>query len=176
MKAMKKKSNDIVPFITDPKNYGTIFEIAALMIKNGLPSKFVNRVQDHAKQFEGSYDLMVLWNNETDQDERNEIIADLQEAIDDTDSYTTHAPKVRPKINFDNLENIAKDIVKFKKKLRSIIDQRSSIREISEKTGIPQASLYRFFNSASLPRKSTLYKIANAIDLDEEDIAIEWTK
>lgn len=176
MKAIKRNNNDILPFTTDPKNYGTIFEIAALMIKSGLPSKFVNRVQEHAKEFDGSFNLMVMWNQETEQEERNEIIADLQEAIDDDDSHHDNVPKIRPKINFDNLENIANNIVNFKKKLRNVIDQRSSIREVSEKTGIPQASLYRFFNSASMPRKSTLYKIANAIDLDEEDIAIEWTK
>lgn len=174
MKAINK-NDETLPFTTDPKNYGTIFEIAALMIKSGLPSKFANKVQEHAKEYEGSFNLMVMWQQESEQDERNEIIADLQEAIDDEDNHQANQ-KVRPKINFDNLELIASDIITFKKKLRSIIDQRSSIRIVSEKTGIPQASLYRFFNTASLPRKSTLYKIANAIDLDEADIASEWMK
>ena len=177
MRAMKMRvNNDVPPFTTDPKNYGTIFEIAAQMIKSGLPSKFVDRVQDHAKEFEGTFNLVVLWQQETEQEEKNAILADLQEAVDDTESYRDHAPKVRPKINFNNLEAIAKDITEFKRILRSVIDQRSSIKEVSEKTGIPTASLYRFFNSASLPRKSTLYKIANAIDLDEQDIATEWSK
>ena len=31
-------------------------------------------------------------------------------------------------------------------------------------------------NSPSIPRRSTLYKIANALGLSEENVVMEWTR
>ncbi|WP_407890448.1 helix-turn-helix domain-containing protein [Scytonema sp. NUACC26] len=46
--------------------------------------------------------------------------------------------------------------------------------KLSEKTGIPEPSLSRFFNSASMPHRTTLYKIANALKLTESQILSKW--
>jgi DNA-binding phage protein len=44
------------------------------------------------------------------------------------------------------------------------------ITKLAERTGIPQPSLSRFFNSVSMPRKSTLLKIAEALNLTQLEI------
>ncbi len=48
-------------------------------------------------------------------------------------------------------------------------------REMAKlKTGIPQPSLNRFFDSASMPHRTTLYRIANALEITESKIISKW--
>ena len=63
-----------------------------------------------------------------------------------------------------------------KAKLRQIIDKHGGVSAVAQKCGIPQPSLSRMLSSTSVPRRTTLYKIANALDLSETEIALEWTK
>lgn len=50
-----------------------------------------------------------------------------------------------------------------KQRLCDLIDKHGGVSDVARKTGIPQPSLSRMLNSGSMPRKSTLYKIANAL-------------
>jgi hypothetical protein len=155
--------------------------IAGEMLHAGLPPRFVQRALEMAFEYEGAFDLMALWAEEPSPEERANIIADLDEQITDLRDHElneggTPKPKVRPKINFDDIPDIGKNIVAFKKRLRAIVDSNGGVVLLSEKTGMSEPSLYRFFSSASIPRKTTLYKIANALDLEEKDIALEYTK
>jgi transcriptional regulator with XRE-family HTH domain len=54
------------------------------------------------------------------------------------------------------------------------VEKKSSLKELSKLTGIPQPSLSRFFSSGSMPRRTTLLKIAHALKLDAVTIATEW--
>jgi DNA-binding phage protein len=63
-----------------------------------------------------------------------------------------------------------------KAKLRQIIDRHGGVSAVAKRCGIPQPSLSRMLSSPSVPRRSTLCKIANALDLSEKDIALEWTR
>lgn len=80
------------------------------------------------------------------------------------------APENRPPIDFENMTWITANIVTFKQRLRNEIDRRGGIALLSRKSGMSESSLSRFFNSAALPRRITLYKIAYALELKQGDV------
>jgi len=150
-----------------------IFRIGAEMVEAGYSVEFAKSAINLAVEFEGAHELMRMWAEEEDEEERNEIVADLQELIEDAG---VEQVEEKPYIPFDDLSEIADDVMAFKDRLRQIVDEQGGVTELAEKTGIPQPSLSRFFNTASMPRRSTLLKIADALDLSEKDIATEWTR
>jgi DNA-binding phage protein len=148
------------------------FIIAGMMNVAGLPSHFIVQAVDLSDEFEGILDLLRLWRDETEEPERDAIVADIQELIDDcSQTGKVEAPYVR----FDDLDRIAADVRAFKDSLRILVDERGGISRLAETTGIPQPSLSRFFSSASMPRRTTLYKIARALNLSHVQIASPWS-
>jgi DNA-binding phage protein len=150
-----------------------IFRIGAEMVEAGYSVEFAKSAINLAVDFEGARELMRMWAEEEDDEERDEIVADLQQLIEDAG---VEQVEEKPYIPFDDLSEIADDVMAFKDRLRQIVDEQGGVTELAEKTGIPQPSLSRFFNTASMPRRSTLLKIADALDLSEKDIATEWTR
>ncbi|MBW1807707.1 MAG: helix-turn-helix transcriptional regulator [Deltaproteobacteria bacterium] len=150
-----------------------LFEIASLMNKSGLPSDFISLAVRTSMDFEGVYDLMILWRDEDNKKERSEIVADIQDMIDDCAQRERRSAVY---IKFNDLEKIAKDILTFKDNLRLVVDKKGGIKKLSTLTGIPQPSLSRFFGSSSMPRRNTLFKIATALNLSGVQIATEWTR
>ncbi len=151
--------------------------IAEKMLLEGLSQEFVFSLFPLAFHFEGVYGLMVMWSEEDDQELKNEIIADLQEEIDEEQGSEIVFPKHLEKedyLHFDNLEEIAKDVMEFKKHLKIEIERLGGISQLSKETGIPQSSLSRLLNSPSLPRRSTLAKIAKAMNLKESPLLSKW--
>lgn len=59
-----------------------LLEIALEMYNEKLPEFFIINTIRAALDYDGIADLMRLWKDETDQTERNEIIADIQDMID----------------------------------------------------------------------------------------------
>lgn len=160
-------------FLTTDEQKVRVYEIAAEMSQKKLSAQFISACVEQALHYEGTHDLMVLWSEAKSATERNEVLADLQDEID----ARVEAPKKqikKPYVKFDDLEAIAKDVIRFKNALRKVVDKHGGISKLSEKTGIPQPSLSRFFNSASMPRRTTLYKIAEALNLNEKEILNEW--
>lgn len=150
-----------------------LIEVGHMMNKAGLPHKFIAAAVETAFEFEGVYNLMKMWVDETDKKERDEIVADIQDLIDDC----AQKEKVEGVyIRFDDLETIAKDVRKFKDNLRMAIEKNGGIKKLAELTGIPQPSLSRFFGSATMPRRATLLKIARALNLSQIEIATEWSR
>ncbi len=150
-----------------------IMEIGHQMKKAGLSNPFVAAAVQTAFEFEGVYDLMKIWMEETDQEERDVTVADIQEMIDEC-SQKEQVEGVY--IRFDDLDQIGKNIMNFKDSLRLIVDQNGGIGKLSDLTGIPQPSLSRLFGSASMPRRATLLKIARALNLSQVQIATEWSR
>lgn len=148
-----------------------LYEIGLKMEKEKLSPDFITSAVRTATEFEGVYDLMKMWDEETDQKERDETLADIQDMIDDCSQTETGEA---PYIKFTDLEAIGKNIHKFKDNLRMVVEKKSSLKELSKLTGIPQPSLSRFFSSGSMPRRTTLLKIASALKLDAVTIATEW--
>jgi len=150
-----------------------LMQIGTNMSQSGLPSSFVAAAVETAFEFEGVYDLMRMWEDENDKTEKDEIIADIQDLIDDCNQLEKIEGTY---IRFDDLEAIAKNIRSFKDNLRLVVDERGGLNHLAELTGIPQPSLSRFFNSASMPRRNTLLKIAKALHLSQVQIATEWIR
>lgn len=150
-----------------------LFAIAVKMKKADLADSFIVDAVRTALEFEGVADLMNLWMDETDKKIRDEIVADIQEMIDEC------APKEKTEeiyVKFNDLDAIAKNVRAFKDSLLQMVMQRGGVSKLSELTGIPQPSLSRFFNSDSMPRRSTVLKIAKALDLGEIKMDILWSK
>lgn len=150
-----------------------IYEIAFKMKQKGLSAKFITACVDQALQYEGTHDLMLLWIEAKNTNDRNEVLADLQDEID---LKHERSSKVQRKhfIKFDDLDLISGDVIRFKKALRKAIDKYGGLSKLSLNTGIPQPSLSRFFSTASIPRRTTLYKIAEALNLNEKEILSDW--
>ncbi|MBW2731166.1 MAG: helix-turn-helix transcriptional regulator [Deltaproteobacteria bacterium] len=156
-----------------PKFQVDLFEIGTRMRLAGLADNFVAAAIHTAMEFDGVYDLVLLWDGEDDAKERDEIIADIQDMVDDcVQAGKSEAVYIR----FDDLDSIAKNVRKFKDELLMTVNQHSGITELAKRTGIPQPSLSRFFNTHSMPRRGTLLKIAKALDLDAVRIATEWVR
>lgn len=150
-----------------------IVEIGHKMNQAGLPKEFIAAAVSTAFEFEGIYDLLKMWVDESDENERSETIADIQEMIDDC----SQQEKIEGVyVRFDDLDAIAANIRGFKDNLRLIVDQNGGIKKLSELTGYPQPSLSRFFNSASMPRRAMLNKIGRALKLNQVQIATEWSR
>lgn len=150
-----------------------IINIGHQMVKERLPNDFIAAAVKTAFDFEGVYDLMHLWAEETDPEERAATIADIQDMVDEcTQQDRVDGVYVR----FDDLEQIAKNIRGFKDNLRAIVDKNGGIGNLSILTGIPQPSLSRFFSTVSMPRRTTLFKIAKALNLTQVQIANEWSR
>lgn len=150
-----------------------LIEIGHKMNQAGLSKPFIAAAVETAFEFEGVYDLMKMWVEEDVPADREEIIADIQDLINDC----TQKEKVESAyVRFDDLEGITRNIRGFKDSLRLKVDALGGIGELSKKTGIPQPSLSRFFNSASIPHRATLLKIAKALGLSQVEIATEWSR
>ena len=152
-----------------------IFQVARILVKmeeEGLSQDFVLKLFYLAPKYEGFRDLLNLWLQESDQKEKDEIIADLQDEIEEFQN--AEIVKSQHYIHFDNLELIAQDVLEFKKYLRIEIDRWGGISKLSAATGIPIPSLSRFLNTPSLPRRITLEKIAKALKLKESDLLSKW--
>jgi DNA-binding phage protein len=149
-----------------------LYGIATEMKKQGLPADFITAAVETATEFEGVYDLMKLWINETDKKERDEIVADIQDMINDCEQEGREEAAY---VRFNDLETIAKNVRAFKDSLLHTVMGKGGIKRLSELSHIPQPSLSRFFNSASMPHRATLLKIAKALKLDAVKIATEWS-
>lgn len=152
-----------------------VLDILNEMRHVGLESIFICSLMQYCQRFEGIRDLMEMWFEEPDSKERARIIADLQDSLDDI-MEAPQKSEERPYLRFDELGNIREDVLEFKKRLREEADRQGGISELSRRTGIPQPSLSRFFNSGSMPRCTTLYKIAKALNLPESAIGFKWVK
>lgn len=150
-----------------------LYEIAAKMVSAGLPSSFIAAAVERASESEGIADLLHLWRDETDSNERDEIIADIQESIDEAAEQVGHVVE-RRKIRYTSLQDVSQKILSYKNELRLKVDRWGGISKLAEATGMPQSSLSRFFSKASMPRRTTLFKIAKALDLSDEEIVFDW--
>ena len=165
----------IIPFSTSAEEIAQLKGIASAMVKADLDFDWVVAVEQLAKTDQGTFDLMKLWQDTKDKDTRTEIVADLQDALDDYADAPSE-PTQRPKIPFDDLAAVTRKILAEKRKIRDLIDRHGGVTAVAKKTGIPQPSLSRMLNSASMPRRSTLYKIAVALGIPESQVVMEWIR
>lgn len=166
----------MIPFKTTQEQVLRLAHISIEMERAGLAPGFIVAASDLARHDQGVYDLLAMWQEaKSDPGERDELVADIQESIDDY-AEAPPLPEKRPYIKYEKLGEVAQQVVAHKAKLRKIIDQNGGVTAVAKKAGIPQPSLSRMLNSASIPRRSTLYRIANALNLPETDVVTEWAR
>ncbi len=172
-----------VPSINIRQDTGSerLFRVIAVldaMKRSGLSDEFVSHLLPLALEYNGTYELMLMWFVESDKEVCDEIIADLQGEIEEELSEPILPKNLRKEdyFHFDNLEMIAKNVMQFKEALRLVVDREGGLNKLAEKTKIPRPSLSRFFNTSSLPRRSTLDKIAKALDLKKDSKEYELLK
>lgn len=148
-----------------------IYQIATEMKSKGLSNAFIADAVKLAEIYEGAYGLFDLWATEKDSKEKDHIIADIQDEIDEYKEQP-QMPIKKPYISCNDLEMISKKAMEFKTHLKTKVDQWGGISKLSEETGIPEPSLIRFFKTASIFRRTTINKIAKALNLSEKEINI----
>lgn len=139
-------------------------DILVEMRNANLPPPFVNSLMEYCQKYEGIRDLMEMWFEESSKAEQDSIITDLQTSLDDI-ANAPHEFEKQISIDFDDLDAIRNDITEFKNELRKEVDRQGGISELSRRTGIPQPSISRFFSSKIMPRRTTLFKIAKALNI-----------
>jgi len=133
-----------------------LFKIAAQMEKDKISNIFIVTAIKTALEFEGVADLLNLWSEEDEQNEKKEIISDIQDMIDACNQKKTSEEVY---VKFNDLDAIANNIRAFKDSLYQKVMEQGGISKLAELTGIPQPSLSRFFNSNAMPRRATVLKI-----------------
>lgn len=164
----------MMPFKTTAEQRMELAQIVVEMQKAKLNTTFIDSASELARVDQGVFELMALWDQAKAAD-RAEILADIQDSIDDY-ADAPQAPQKKPDIRYEQLEDVASRVMAEKAKLRALIDKHGGVTAVATKTGIPQPSLSRMLNSVSIPRRTTLHKIATALKLSETDIAMEWTR
>jgi DNA-binding phage protein len=150
-----------------------LFFIATKMKKSGLSDFFIVNAVRVALEFKGVSDLMSIWAEEKDANEKEEVIADIQDMIDACERKDKQEEMY---IKFNDLDAISKNIRAFKDTLLQKVMKQGGISKLSGLTGIPQSSLSRFFNSDAMPRRSTVLAIAKALELDGLELDMKWSK
>ena len=149
-----------------------LYAIATEMREAGLSDSFIAGAVDAAREYQGIHDLMMMW-AETEGGEKDEIVADIQDLIDEVADQRGVVEERY--VRFDDLERIAEDIRGFKNGLLRILDERDwTLTDLAERTGMPLPSLSRFFNTTSMPRRRTLLRIAEALELSAVEVATDW--
>jgi DNA-binding phage protein len=144
-----------------------LYDIAPRLQRTNYGGAFFKKAMKYAHDNPGIYNLLLLW-DESEPADKEAIVAEIQDLIDDEEQNFEEAMKIR----FDDLETISSNISTFKNTLLMRVNKDlGGITKLAERTGIPQPSLSRFFNSVSMPRKSTLLKIAEALNLTQLEIA-----
>ncbi len=151
-----------------------IREIGARMMKDdNAPLPFVIAALKAAMTSKAVFLQLQLWDEFADHPEdQAEVLADIQEYLD---ARSEDSEKAKRSISEDVTLQVIKDVMELKDRMRAQLEAEGvSLKELSERTGMASPSLSRFFNTASRPRRTTLRKIAEAMDWNEADIASDW--
>lgn len=99
------------------------------------------------------FELMEQFLDAGEHEQREQVVAELTEALE-------HKPDV---IDFEEFARVEEGVLAFKRRLRETLDAHGGVSEVARLAGIPQPSLSRMLSSPSMPRKTTLLRIARAL-------------
>jgi DNA-binding phage protein len=131
------------------------------MVVGGLPYAFVLRVLDLARESDGVADLIHLWAEAPDADERREVEADLQGMIEDREP----AGEPLAVVSVDSGDQLLDERRRRKDHLRRLVEEHGGVSEVARRAEMPQPSLSRLLNSMSEPRPATMKRLAEAMRL-----------
>ncbi len=152
-----------------------IYEVAPDWLnQKGYDNDFLVTVLELSRTQTPFYKMLQLW-SESASHEREEIMADLEEMVEEFQNRPT-TPVELPYVSMDKLSSIANKVVEYKKFLKERVAKHGGVSAVTKKCKMSQPSLSRFLNSASLPRKTTLEKLAKALELTQKEMTFEWIK
>ncbi len=159
-------------------NLARIYTIAARMIHDKISPSFVEKAIAFVKEYEGGMELLFLWAEDEDENEKDNIIADLESHIQEEDfiyhsSYSMIKSSIDLDKDFEKIKSVGEKILEFKKELRKIVDTKGGISELSKHTGITKPYLHRFFHSPNIPKKTILQKISKELGIEDLEIPFE---
>ncbi|HEY9723126.1 MAG TPA: helix-turn-helix domain-containing protein [Oscillatoriaceae cyanobacterium] len=137
----------------------------------GLPSVFILEALFRSSEYEAIGFLFQMWHKAKEPKERDEIIADIQQILDDV---TMTGIIERPAVSREGVRALIKDLRAFKDALRELVDRQGGISWLAKETGIPQPSLSRLFNAGSKPHRATLLKIREALGDEGTNLISPW--
>lgn len=147
-----------------------IYKIAVQMKAEGLSDSFVIEAVELGHHHMEVFNLLKLWSEIADKNGKERVVSDIQDQI-----INSRAPLPKKLYISDlDLELIAEDIKGFKAHLRAIVDRWGGISKLAKVTKIPQPSLSRLFISGSMPKRTTLYRIAEALQLSQNEFITDW--
>ena len=150
-----------------------LITIGEEMQQADLPHEFISSAINFASQYEGIGDLIFLWHEEKSSEERKEIIADIQELLDDCSIDNKEEFNSSLLKNINQLET---QLHMLKEKLDGLIQKQGGVSELSRKTSIPSEYLNRLLTTNCIPRRPSLLKIARALQLEEDSVDLFWKK
>ena len=134
------------------------------MVNAKLPLMFVLRVIELANESEGVEDLLHLWAEASNADERGEVEADLYEAIEDREL-------AEATLKLGSVEAVSRLFAErqaLKKHLRRVVEASGGVSEVARWAGMPQPALSRILNSMSELRPATMHRLAKAMNVPTE--------
>lgn len=138
-----------------------IVEIGNEMVVAGLPAAFVLRVLELAGESEGVEDLVRLWAEAPDSDEREEVEAELHEALEDREGGARDLRIA----SAEQADRLLATRLAWKQHLRKLVEDRGGVSAVARRAEMPQPSLSRLLNTPSEPRPATLARLATAMEL-----------
>lgn len=164
-----------LPFGTTPDQLLELHAIVVELGAAGLEESFIVAADELARIDQGVFDLLALWRDTRESAERDELVADLWESLADYEDAPPR-PLQKPFIRFESLADVAREVAEYKQRLRLSIDDHGGVAAVANKSGIPQAALTRMLESASLPRRSMIYRVAIAMGVAEGEVVTEWAR
>lgn len=134
-----------------------------LMRAAGLPRWWADAVIELAHESEGVAELVESWcTAETDED-RQDCIELLQGCLDDRE------PPAVPSKLITSHRQLDAEVVEhraYKARLRAIVESHGGVSEVARRADMPQPSLSRLLTGGGDPRRSTLQRLADAMEVD----------
>lgn len=78
---------------TTGKQKVRLYEIADSMRRYGLDTQFIANAVKVAEIYEGAFDLFCLWEEESDENEKNNIVSVLQKEIEEFEDFREDSVK-----------------------------------------------------------------------------------
>ena len=152
-----------------PDETVTICKIASEMAEAKLPAQFIAKAVQVAIESKSGLDILLLWEEADTQDFKNRVVILLEKFFTDLEDFEatkTYEANIKSENEIDEL---TQKVLDYKKWLREVVNKWGGISKLSKTIGVSQPSISDFFRSASIPKKVTVDKIVNAINLKDKN-------
>lgn len=157
-----------------PDETVTICKIASEMAQAKLPAGFIAKAVQVAIESKSGLDILLLWDEADTQEFKNRVVILLEKFFADLDDFET-TKTYEANIKSENeIDELTQKVLDYKKWLREVVNKWGGISKLSKTIGVSQPSISDFFRSASMPKKVTVDKIVNALNLKDKNAYPSW--